>query len=231
LRSPHSTLPAEITVPTFPQRSPPRLLTAAARGGLGSAPDLRTRRALLHLSNSCASPYGPAMLVTHDPLRTSRVHRSTSERAVREGTTHLLETGGSGNRNARSALDHLVGGRQQRFRDGEAEGLGISAIGRGARSAALVLAFWFHFGNSLTCLGRVFFSSRPLHPSGFHLPHFLDRPFTLRGGRLSRSGSAGLDLQKDSLRRHFPGQSDIMPSKAVDPRLGHHKASGLSTNS
>ena len=46
-------------------------LTAAACGGLGSAPDHRTRRALLHLSNSCASPCGPAMLVTHDPLQTS----------------------------------------------------------------------------------------------------------------------------------------------------------------
>ena len=54
-------------VPTFPQRSLPRLLTAAACGGLGAAPDHRTRRALLHLSNSCASPCGPAMLVTHDP--------------------------------------------------------------------------------------------------------------------------------------------------------------------
>jgi integrase len=32
----------------------PRLLTAAACSGLGSAPDCRTRRALLHLSYSCA---------------------------------------------------------------------------------------------------------------------------------------------------------------------------------
>src|SRR5215471_9818703 len=39
-------------VPTFPQRSPPRLLTAAACGG--SAPDCRTQRALLHLSYNCA---------------------------------------------------------------------------------------------------------------------------------------------------------------------------------
>jgi hypothetical protein len=37
LRSLLSTLPAGIIVPTFPQRSPPRLLTAAACGGLGSA--------------------------------------------------------------------------------------------------------------------------------------------------------------------------------------------------
>src|SRR5204863_3493333 len=63
-------MPAGIIVPAFPQRSPPRRLTAAARGGLRSAPDRRTRRALLHLSYSCASPFGPAILVTHDPERT-----------------------------------------------------------------------------------------------------------------------------------------------------------------
>ena len=34
----------------FPRRSPPRLLPAAACGALRSAPDHRTRRALLHLS-------------------------------------------------------------------------------------------------------------------------------------------------------------------------------------
>src|SRR6516225_8323734 len=55
-------------VPAFPQRSPPRLLTAAACGGLRSAPDCRPRRALLHLSYSCATPCGPAMLVTQDAL-------------------------------------------------------------------------------------------------------------------------------------------------------------------
>src|SRR5215813_5907277 len=57
-------------VPAFPQRSPPRLLTAAACGGLGSTPDRRTRRALLHLSYSCAPPGLMAILVTHDPNRT-----------------------------------------------------------------------------------------------------------------------------------------------------------------
>jgi hypothetical protein len=51
-------------VPTFPQRSPPSLLTTAARGGLRPAPDCRPRRALLHLSYSCAPPCGRAMLVT-----------------------------------------------------------------------------------------------------------------------------------------------------------------------
>src|ERR1039458_3834233 len=52
-------------VPTFPQRSPPSLLTTAACGGLRPEPDCRSRRALLHLSYSCAPPFGPAMLVTH----------------------------------------------------------------------------------------------------------------------------------------------------------------------
>src|SRR5450755_5121450 len=44
-------------VSTFPQRSPPSLLTTAACGGLRSTPDCRPRRALLHLSYSCAPPY------------------------------------------------------------------------------------------------------------------------------------------------------------------------------
>src|SRR6516225_11882280 len=56
-------------VPTFPQRSPPSLLTTAACGGLRSAPDCRTRRTSLHLSYSCAAPFGPAILVTQDPQR------------------------------------------------------------------------------------------------------------------------------------------------------------------
>src|SRR5205809_1504859 len=56
-------------VPTFPQRSPPSLLTTAACGGLRSTPDCRPRRALLHLSYSYAPPCGPALLVTqcHEP--------------------------------------------------------------------------------------------------------------------------------------------------------------------
>jgi hypothetical protein len=73
-----------ILVPAFPQRSPPRLLTAAACGGLRSAPDCRTRRALLHLSYSCASPVLMAMLVTHDPQRT-RVRLAPISDAIRVG--------------------------------------------------------------------------------------------------------------------------------------------------
>src|SRR5215471_8895034 len=54
-------------VPTFPQRSPPSLLTTAACGGLRSAPDCRPRRTSLHLPYSYAAPFGPAILVTQDP--------------------------------------------------------------------------------------------------------------------------------------------------------------------
>src|SRR6266536_4833050 len=65
-------------VPTFPQRSPPSLLTTAACGGLRSTPDCRPRRALLHLSYSCIPPCGPAILVTQDPTRTSRPIQNNS---------------------------------------------------------------------------------------------------------------------------------------------------------
>src|SRR5205807_4106880 len=60
-------------VPTFPQRSPPSLLTTAAFGGLRSAPDCRPRRTSLHLSFRFASPCGPALLVTQDPTATLAV--------------------------------------------------------------------------------------------------------------------------------------------------------------
>ena len=48
-------------------------LTTAACGSLGSAPDRRARRALLHLWYICAASFGPAMLVKHDPQRKFRV--------------------------------------------------------------------------------------------------------------------------------------------------------------
>src|ERR1700681_2327471 len=65
-------------VPTFPQRSPPLLLTTAACGGLRSSPDCRPRRSFLYLSYSCATPFGPAILVTQDPTRTSAGLKSRS---------------------------------------------------------------------------------------------------------------------------------------------------------
>src|SRR5437667_10568411 len=95
-------MPAGIIFPAFPQRSPPRLLTAAACGGLGSAPDRRTRRALLHLSYSCASPELMTMLVTHDPNRSS----------------------------ADDLLDHRVSDGEESFRYIEAEHSGGLQVGR-----------------------------------------------------------------------------------------------------
>jgi hypothetical protein len=70
LRSLLSTVPAGILSQHFPQRSPPSLLATAACGGLRSTPDCRTQRVLLHLSYSCASPRGLAMLVTQEPMQT-----------------------------------------------------------------------------------------------------------------------------------------------------------------
>src|SRR5207302_5242703 len=65
-------------VPTFPQRSPPSLLTTAACGGLRSTPDCRTRRAFLHLSYSYAPPCGPGLLVTQCQQQTLAAQSITS---------------------------------------------------------------------------------------------------------------------------------------------------------
>src|ERR1700726_372145 len=62
-------------VSTFPQRSPPPLLTTAACGGLRSTPDCRPRRAFLHLSYSYAAPCGPALLVTQCHFQTHAVQQ------------------------------------------------------------------------------------------------------------------------------------------------------------
>ena len=61
LRSSLSTFACRNLVPTFPQRSPPSLLTTAACSGLRPEPDCRPQRTYLHLSYSYASPFGPAM--------------------------------------------------------------------------------------------------------------------------------------------------------------------------
>ncbi len=57
-------------------------LTTAACGSLGSAPDRRTRRALLHLSYSCAAPFGPAILVTQSHKRTLKACANVHTRSV-----------------------------------------------------------------------------------------------------------------------------------------------------
>ena len=77
-------------VPAFPQRSPPSLLTTAACGGLRSTPDCRPRRALLHLSYSCAPPFGPAILVTHDPSRTTGHSQRACSRASGLGRIRMV---------------------------------------------------------------------------------------------------------------------------------------------
>src|ERR1700704_4235673 len=66
-------------VPAFPQRSPPSLLSTAARGGLRPAPDCRPRRALLHLSYSSASLHADGAFVPHDPNRTLLRHHRRSK--------------------------------------------------------------------------------------------------------------------------------------------------------
>src|SRR6516164_3625445 len=96
-------------VPTFPQRSPPSLLTTAACGSLRSAPDCRTRRALLHLPYSCALPCGRAMLVTQDPLRTSDVQCNRCCRMIVRQLTDRREI----NRLKPLDFDHLCGPPQR----------------------------------------------------------------------------------------------------------------------
>src|SRR6202047_242402 len=69
-------------VPTFPQRSPPSLLTTAACGGLRSTPDCRPRRNSVHLSYSCAAPCGPAILVTQCHNRTHAMQQKRAQKRV-----------------------------------------------------------------------------------------------------------------------------------------------------
>src|SRR5262249_10652719 len=77
---------AGVISPTLPQRSPPSLLATAACGGLRSAPDCRTRRALPHLLYSCASPFGQALLVTQDPKRILRNAQSQERLDISSGS-------------------------------------------------------------------------------------------------------------------------------------------------
>src|SRR5215467_11491914 len=83
-------------------------LTTAACGGLRSAPDCRTRRALLHLSYSCALPCGRAMLVTQDPERTSGLSNRSAGYTGNAGRNNI----GAAPLAARSAkLQRATGGQ------------------------------------------------------------------------------------------------------------------------
>jgi hypothetical protein len=55
---------------------------ARASGGLRSTPDCRPRRVLLHPSYSYAPPFGPAILVTQDPQRTSAGRKSCTAQVL-----------------------------------------------------------------------------------------------------------------------------------------------------
>jgi hypothetical protein len=56
-------------VPAFPQRSPPRLLSAAACGGLRPEPDCRPRRGPLHLSFHRMAAYTRCLRCAGAPRR------------------------------------------------------------------------------------------------------------------------------------------------------------------
>src|SRR5215469_7763095 len=73
--------PDPLTAGLFPQRSPPRLLTGAACGGLGSPPARRTRRTYLHHWHSTVRA-GDLLHRLHSPFRT---HRRTADLALGPG--------------------------------------------------------------------------------------------------------------------------------------------------
>src|SRR5580693_3863210 len=100
-------------VPAFPQRSPPRLLPAAACGGWRSAPDHRTRRALLHLSYSCAPQTTHAALVTHDPKPTPDGKSAVGRRPPERGYDTRYESNGCFNR--KSICSHTTLARRLRL--------------------------------------------------------------------------------------------------------------------
>src|SRR5882724_4802059 len=77
--------PDPLTAGPFPQRSPPRLLTGAACGGLGSPPARRTRRTFLHHWHSTV--HAGDLLHRLTPLS-----GHTAERRISRGFCHA--TGG-----------------------------------------------------------------------------------------------------------------------------------------
>src|ERR1700730_4218130 len=70
-------------VPTFPQRSPPSLLTTAACGGLRSTPDCRTRRAFLHLRTAVWTGVTRDTMPCMDGARGAREKNLTFRETIR----------------------------------------------------------------------------------------------------------------------------------------------------
>ena len=108
----------------FPRRSPPRLLTGAARGGLLPPPARRQRRACLHLSHSIASQqvtltrpadyrsghtYAAAFFRNSFSIFSSRVSRSSSRSRARSFTV----SGGSSPACSRRYMPSRVAGAFQ----------------------------------------------------------------------------------------------------------------------
>src|SRR6266545_4282874 len=99
--SPSRSIPDAVFATPFPRRSPPRLLTGAARGGLLPPPARRQRRACLHLLHSTASQqiaptrpasyrsghtYAAAFFRNSSSIFCSRVSRSSSRSRARSFT-------------------------------------------------------------------------------------------------------------------------------------------------
>ena len=76
-RSSSRRTPDPLSAGLSPRRSPPRLLTGAARGGLGSPPARRTQRAYLHHWHSTVRA-GDLLHRLHSPFRT---HRRSADQA------------------------------------------------------------------------------------------------------------------------------------------------------
>src|SRR5690349_224933 len=77
--SPSRSAPDAVFAASFPRRSPPRLLTGAARGGLLPPPARRQRRACPHLlhSTGASGPHLRDQLTTVQDTRTRRLFSGT----------------------------------------------------------------------------------------------------------------------------------------------------------
>ena len=124
LRSPSWSTPAALTARLFPRRSPPRLLTAAARGGLRPPPAGRPRR-----TTSPERPAPPSPM-QHRINQSDLLHRfllvafvAHARRLLRHGwsspsngAARCRGSSGSTLRSARSWLPEPLGNQQSRRR-------------------------------------------------------------------------------------------------------------------